>query len=122
MLGFWPAVWVLTAFVLRGGLTFPMVGLALVRSDGRKAGRFRCAWRALLVWAPVTALLAASAWLDIWYWSMWPHARDVAWVTWVSLVCWWGAVALLVAYAALAVLFPARTLHDWLSGTSLVPR
>ncbi len=53
----WPALWVLWAFLARGGLSFRIMGISLVRSNGRPALRIQCAWRALLVWLPVTALL-----------------------------------------------------------------
>src|SRR4030095_16431552 len=52
---FWPSIWVIWAFFWRGGLSYRIVQIALVRSNGRPAGRFQCAWRALLVWAPLTA-------------------------------------------------------------------
>ena len=43
-LAFWPVVWVLWAFVWRGGFSFGWMGLALARSDGRKAARWQCAF------------------------------------------------------------------------------
>ncbi|HEY7152877.1 MAG TPA: hypothetical protein VH575_02860 [Gemmataceae bacterium] len=51
------------AFVARGEFSYRIAGIALVRHDGRPAWRLQCAWRALLVWAPVTGLLALSLWL-----------------------------------------------------------
>src|SRR5947207_11609748 len=56
-------IWAIWAFLARGGLTFRLAGIALLRSNGRKALRVQCAWRALLVWLPVTALLVLSVWL-----------------------------------------------------------
>ena len=43
VLAIFPAVWVVWAFLTRGGLTLPLTGLALVRADGRKAARWQCA-------------------------------------------------------------------------------
>ena len=121
-MGFWPAVWVVWAFVFRGGLSYRMMGLALVRGDGRPALRVQCAWRALLVWAPVTGLALASVWLDAAYWSAWPGDGARPWMLAAASAAWWAALALLPLYAATAVWLPRRSLHDWLAGTHLVPR
>ena len=51
----WPALAVALTLLNRGGLGLRAHGLTLVRSDGRRAGRFRCAWRAVVLWAPFTA-------------------------------------------------------------------
>jgi hypothetical protein len=118
----WPALWVLWAFAARGGFSFKMVGIALVQADGRQASRWQCAWRALLVWTPVTILLLVSVWLDDWYWSAWQPGISYGWKLALSSVAWWAAVLLLLAYVALAVWFPTRSLHDRLAGTYLVPR
>src|SRR6185312_14958428 len=40
-----PAVWVVWDFLTRGGFALKLAGLGLVRWDGRKAPRWRCAWR-----------------------------------------------------------------------------
>ena len=53
---------VLGAFLFRGGWTLSVLGMTLVRANGRKAWRIQCAWRALLVWGPVAALVCLSAW------------------------------------------------------------
>jgi uncharacterized RDD family membrane protein YckC len=119
---FWLGVWVLWAFVWRGGLTFRWLGLSLTRSDGRKAARWQCALRALLVWAPPVALWTITLWLDVWYWSAWPASEPEAWVPWLSWGLWWTGLILLPVYAMLAILYPRRSLHDWLAGTYLVPR
>jgi hypothetical protein len=111
-----PIVW---AFLWRGGLSFRLLGLALVRADGRPAGRLQCAWRTLLVWAPVTALLSYLAWrtvsLDL------ARQREVGnplwWLPWLLLL-----LGLLLLYVALALRSPERSLQDRLAGTYLVPR
>ncbi len=119
---FWLALWVASAFVFRGGLTHWRMGLSLVRADGRRAGRLRCAWRALLVWGPVTAVLVAVARADVWYWTADIAASRVVWAAVLVEGLRWVALALLVAYPVLAILYPRRGLHDWLAGTYLVPR
>jgi hypothetical protein len=117
-----PALWVLWAFFLRGGLSLRLLGLALVRGDGRPAARWQCAWRALLLWGPLTALLAASLTLDFWYWSVWDSTQPHPWAPWLILLLWWGAWALLPPYALLALRRPDRTVLDRLAATYLVPR
>jgi eukaryotic-like serine/threonine-protein kinase len=119
---FWPVVWVIWAFLWRGGLSLRWLGLALARSDGRKAARWQCAWRGLVVWTPITALWIASLWLDIWSWSAWRAGQANTLLQWLSSGCWWAGVALLPVYAVLAIIYPRRSLHDWLSGTYVVPR
>jgi uncharacterized RDD family membrane protein YckC len=119
----WTALWVVWAFLFRGGLSYRLVGIALVRADGRPAPRWRCAWRALLVWAPVTAALVLSLWLDAWYWSTWqPADANRWWVLALATVLWWLALVTLMAYVALALWKPTRAVHDCLAGTYLVPR
>jgi hypothetical protein len=108
----WPLLWVLWAFVFRGGFALSLTGLALVSANGRKAARWQCAWRVLLAWAPVTLLLALSVWLNAHYGGL----LVLYWFIWFS------AVAVLLSYVALAVIFPTRSLHDWLAGTHLVPK
>jgi hypothetical protein len=118
----WPVVWVLWAFALRGSLSYRILGLTLVRPDGRPAPRWRCAWRALLVWAPITALLVASIWLDCWYWPTWRAGAPSVWLLRLSLLTWWAVWPILGLDVLLALRRPAQALHDRLAGTYLVPR
>jgi uncharacterized RDD family membrane protein YckC len=122
LLLFWPLVWVLWAGLWRGGFSFRWLDLALARSDGSKAARWQCALRALLVWAPLAVFWTAALWLGVWYWSAWPADKPGVWALWLSSGLWWAGLILLPVYALLAVLFPRRSLHDWLAGTYLVPR
>lgn len=117
----WPVVWVLWAFAWRGGISFWLGGIALVRADGRLAPRWRCAWRALLFWLLPIALLMAAFAVDLAFWSNW---RDpaVAWLPWLSFALWWCLPILLAIYGVLALWDPSRSLHDRLAGTYLVPR
>jgi hypothetical protein len=108
--GAWPIVGLslLWAFLLRGGPSFPMAGVALVRSDGRRAARWQAAWRSALVWAqglgPFLVLAAITGW--------WQSKRggDLFWY-----------LAALALWAVFTAWLPRRTLHDRLAGTYLVP-
>jgi hypothetical protein len=118
----WPIVWILWAFVVRGGLSYRMTGLALVRRDGRLAARWQCLWRAFLVWVPVTGLFVLSYCLEASYWWAWEAGGAPHWWLTLASASWYAALLLLVAYVLMAVWRPARTLHDRLAGTYLVPR
>lgn len=109
---FFPALWFLFAAIFRGGLSFALLGLCLVRSNGRLAFRVQCAWRAVLIWAPVAALLTLSAFLE--YHRAGHHL--------FALLCWWFALALLLVGLLVSVWFPSRAPQDRLAGTYLVPR
>jgi hypothetical protein len=114
----------LWAFLLRGGFTFRLAGIALLRSNGCSASRIQCAWRALLVWAPVAGLLTASVWLGglgfrAWLRQSW---EQFEWLYGLSWALGGIALALLPLYVGLALWFPDRSLHDRLAGTYLVPR
>jgi hypothetical protein len=118
-------IWTIWAWLTRGGVALRLAGLALVRTDGRKASRWLCAWRALLFWLPVVALFGASVWLDATYWAHWDEwsPRGVGrWMLWWSWALWLAGFALAPLYLALAVWTPDRAPHDRLAGTWLVPR
>jgi uncharacterized RDD family membrane protein YckC len=121
-IGAWPVFCICWAFLFRGGWTLWAMGLILLRSDGRKAARWQCAWRSLLLWTPVCGLLGISAGLEIWYGWEESSAASHLWVSWLSWACWGLTAALFPIYAGLALLFPNRSLHDWLAGTYVVPR
>jgi hypothetical protein len=118
----WPAVWVVWAFMTRGGLSLRITGLQLVQANGRPAARWRCAARAVLVWLPPLLILVACMWLELSYWEDWLEGGSQAWMLWSAWLAWFVAMALPVVYVALAVLYPVRSLHDRLVGTYLVPR
>ncbi|HEY7154028.1 MAG TPA: protein kinase [Gemmataceae bacterium] len=118
----WPALWVVWAFLARGGFSYRMAGIALVRGDGRPASRLQCAWRALLVWTPLTGLLVLSLWLESRYWSAWELGDPPRWMLSLASASWYAALLLLAGYAILALWWPARMLHDRLAGTYRVPR
>lgn len=109
-----PPLAVVWTALTRGGLLLGLTGLALVRSDGRPAERWRCGVRSVLAWAPVAALLAAAVQADR-VCNSWPGNA----VTWTL----WGLVVLtLLSYPVLALLSPARSIQDRLAGTWMVPR
>jgi len=108
---FWPAVWVMWAYVFRGGFGYGLTGLRLVRQDGRAPTRLQCAFRILLVWMPLTLLLLVANFLR----SQIEVYHDMA-----DTVTW-SAVGLLGVFAYFSVLFPSRSPHDWLAGTWQVP-
>jgi len=117
-----PALWVVWAFLWRGGLSFRLAGIAVVRGDGRPASRWRGAWRALLAWGPVTGLLVASFWLEDSFWLAFAAGGGPGWQMTLALASWYAALGLLGVYAGLTLWWPARGPHDWLADTYLVPR
>jgi hypothetical protein len=106
-----PVLWVLWASITFGGMSFALAGISLVRRDGRRAGRLAAGGRALLVWAAPTILLAACCYIQ----EHSPESHGLVFAFWI------GTVVLLLVYAILALLFPARCLQDRLAGTVLVP-
>jgi hypothetical protein len=108
---FCTAFWVVWAFLFRGGYAFWRGGIVLRRADGRKAWRLQCAFRALLVWAPVAGLLCLAALLT----SLQPDRP------WLSFALWGVAVFLLLSYVPMVLWSPARGPHDRLAGTYLMP-
>jgi hypothetical protein len=123
-LGIWIGLWVVWAFLARGGLTYWLAGACLVRADGRKAARWQCAGRAFLFWLPVSVLLGGLVALDSWFWSLGnPQPGGLlAWLPWLSFLVWLASMLLLPGYAVLALRSPTRAPHDRLMGTYLVPR
>jgi hypothetical protein len=118
----WPVLWVLWAFLVRGGLSYRIIGIDLVRANGRPALRVQCAWRALLVWAPIAGLLVLSLWLQMRFWADWERGEVLPGLHALSTILWYAALALPVVYLAVALARPARAPHDVLAGTYLVPR
>jgi uncharacterized RDD family membrane protein YckC len=118
----WPLLWVVSAFVFRGGVSYLLTGLALVGSDGRPASRLRCAWRAVLVWLPLTAMMLEALLLNGWYWSAAMENLSRPWMLWGAEAFRWSALGLLATYALLAIRSPEQSLHDRMAGTYLVPR
>jgi hypothetical protein len=117
----WPFVCVIWATLFPQGVGYLIMGFSLVRADGRRAGHLQCAWRAFLVWAPVTTLLALSFWFNVSYWAA-SDPIDKSWMIWLSSSLAFSTVLVLVGYIGLALWRPSRDLHDYLAGTYLVPK
>jgi len=100
----WPVLWTIGAYLLKGGPSMPLTGLALRRRDGKKPSRERYALRAWIVWFPVALLLAGSVLIP------------------GFAILWWFALALVMGYALCAIMFPERPQHDRLLGLEVVPR
>ncbi len=113
---------VVLALLLRVGWTLPLMGITLLRANGRKALRIQCAWRAFLVWAPVMALVSLSAWLHDQWLKAWLAQAPTGWPDLLSWIPWGLALALLPTYLGLAIWRPTRSVQDRLAGTYLVPR
>ncbi len=107
----WPFVWAAFAFLFRGGLAMHIAGLTLVRGDGRKAGRFRCALRELIVWLPLTFVLFLAMWLQI----LVPEQVVL------RTALWFLGILMLPLYVVIALKDPAHPPQDRLVGTHLVP-
>jgi hypothetical protein len=122
MVAGFPTAWVVSALIFRGGFTYFVMGLALVRFDGRRASRLRCAWRSFLVWAPLTLLLLLAVALEIQTWQ--PNVSDTAkyWLHWLIEFLRWFSLGLIILYPVLALRSPGRGFHDRLAGTWLVAR
>jgi eukaryotic-like serine/threonine-protein kinase len=108
---FFPTIWIIWDAITRGGISLKLAGLGLARWDGRKAARWRCAWRSFLVWVPPNALLIASVWVQ-------GRIPTPAWSCWAIFDL---AVALMPIYAASALISPSSGPHDQLSGLRVVP-
>jgi hypothetical protein len=106
-----PLAWAAFAFLFRGGLSMQFAGVTLVTARGRRAERWRCALRELVVWSPVVGLLLLSLFVQYQF------------PTWVALrgLVVLAALLLLPLYLAVALRYPTCPPHDRLVGTVLVP-
>ena len=108
----WLLLWTVLAAVTRGGISSWLMGLDLVRNNGKPAAWWQAALRTLLAWLPIVLLLGGAVLLqhDHPSWLVWPW------------VLWWLAVLLLGVYVIAALLSPERLAHDRLLGVQLMPR
>jgi hypothetical protein len=118
---FFPLMFVCWTFLIRIGLSFRIVGLTLVRTDSRPAGRIRCAFRTFLSWLPMGLLLWLSVYVDVIYWRGWEPSDSDAWLRWLSSIVWWLGVAAGPAGMVMTIRRPTRSILDHLSGTIVVP-
>jgi hypothetical protein len=113
------------AFWLRGGPVFRFLGIEVRRSNGRPAGRLRCAWRSAVAWEP---LLVCNAVLPLFILMGTPGSEIVRSPPSVLITAFFvscgGSCVLLLALAGVVygIIRPRRGVQDLLAGTCLVPR
>lgn len=120
-----PLVWLASNWLFRGGWSFMVAGLDIVRSDGLPASRLLAVGRGLLFWTPPLIVWLTAHFLQTFYWRHWADPgfhEKYAWLLTVSHGCWWMGAALWLVWVALAVVHPQRGPHDRIIGTWLVPR
>jgi hypothetical protein len=101
-----------TAPVFRGGLSFKLLGLAVVRDDGSPASRWRCLGRAAIAWS--IPLLIVPLIFEVGSLDLLPKEAE----GWATLL----GIALMLVGVAWAVRYPSRGPQDRLAGTWIVPR
>ena len=101
-----------TAPVFRGGLSFKLLGLAVVRDDGSLASRWRCMGRAAIAWS--IPLLIVPLVFEFGSVDLLPKKFE----GWATLL----AIALLLAGVTWVLRYPSRGPQDRLAGTWIVPR
>lgn len=108
---FFLIVFIICAFLFRGGLSYFFSGVTLVRRDGRRAGRFTCAVREVVLWLPFLLALLVAAWVQM----LWPGHFIY------RLISSGFAVCVLVVYIAIGFRSTDQGPHDRLLGTWRVP-
>ena len=101
---------VLLAFAFRGGLSFRFLSIAVRNPRGSKAGRFRCAWRAIATALPLFLLYAV------------PLALYLYWHPVLAFVALSVAIIVHVGLVIVSLRNPTRGWQDRVAGTRLVPR
>ncbi len=110
------------AFLLRGGLSFLLVGIHLRDRKGRRASRLRCTWRSLLCRLPVQLLVGMGIMVcgEAGVLDNWREAGSAGGASGLVLA---GAGLLLLGWGVFSLWRdPARSLVDRVAGTYLVPR
>ena len=107
-----PTMWVVWSCATLGGLGLKLLGLTLVRTDGRWAPRVLCAWRTLAAWTPFVLLLFGACRLRV---TNVGHP-SFAWVLFGL------AYAGLIATIGQSLAPVDKTWVDWVSGTRVVPK
>ena len=127
----WSTLGIVFSFVFRGGHVLWFLGGAVVVTDGSRASRLRCSWRAVLAWIPLAPVVASGVVGAVWREQsdfpaafVWEGYRLVDQYTFAGM----GAgilviqTSVLLMAAALVIIHPSRGVHDRLAGTLLVPR
>lgn len=107
-----PVLGIVGTLILGFALSYRLVGISLVRIDGRPAGRLRRAWRLVLFWSPLALTLGGVMVVDL----VEPGQL------WVSNLLRWAFLGLLVAYVGFTIQFPRCGPLDLLARTRVVPR
>jgi hypothetical protein len=111
LIGIPALVWILWAWITRGGLGGPLMGVMLLGPAGRPPSRWRCAWREALIWIPLAGLVVAENSMSY-----------LGWPSGTRLLVVLGATAWVLADAAHAWFCKGRLLHDRLARVYAVPR
>jgi hypothetical protein len=99
--------------IVRGGVVFRLLGLAVVTRTGRQAGRARSILRVLVAWSPAL----------IWMVSLGTSPVDRITAGQTSTVVGLGVALSVMAFGSAWSIFNRhRGPHDWISGTRVVPR
>jgi hypothetical protein len=102
----------LPVYLTRGGISFVWAGIAVVWSDGRRASRLRCVWRAFLSWAFIAVVVGVAV----------VGIEAASEMRWLRIGIAGAAATLCAGYVALTLWNPARAPHDFVAGTYLVPK
>ncbi len=105
-------LWVLLAFVIRGGLGGLIFGVTVVKSNGRRPSRYRLAWREATRWIPLLVLDTMFELIPV-------TSQYAAIRSYGGLVL---ALALPFVYVGHEFLFPGRYLNDRMAGTAVAPK
>ncbi len=105
-------LWVLLAMFLREGIGGLLLGVTIVRSDGRRASRLRLAWREALRWIPVLILDSGL--------EMAPVAGPYALFHEYGPTCLFFFMPFV--YVAPALFLRGRYLNDLMAGTAVMPK
>ena len=108
----WPVLWILVAAATGGGIAIRLLGLQLVRADGRPAQPWQAALRATIIWLPIVLLLGISVALQ----NALPGHEVLHWVV------WWLAVFVLALYGVNMLLGVGRALSDRIARVYLLPK
>jgi uncharacterized RDD family membrane protein YckC len=116
-----PAAGLTWAALMRGGPTFFICGVALVRADGRRAAWWQALLRSFLAWVEGAVALVLIPYGAYFVLALFADSTSVKQesVETVLLYVWLGWVLL---FTTVAVWLPRRPLIDRIVGTYLVPR
>jgi len=113
-------------FALRGAPVLRFMGIDVVRKDGRPASRVRCAWRNLVVWAPIMIMSSFFSLLMIMSSMFEGESGDPPTTTMIVLGLFSCSVPLLCLLVVLGTIYalvhPQRGLQDLIADTCIVPR